>query len=131
MQDKKFPEKFLEIIDSVVRARPDARHGVRAAAVVIAMRYQLVSVDDLRDCLDVAGDQRWFGGVLRSLETWGVLEKHGYEKTRRKSSHGRDVVVYKLTLDWEKFWPATEVSPKAKITFGSDGNMYIEQRSFS
>ena len=129
MPGPEFPQTFIETIDKVLKARDDTKEAVRAAAVVIAMRYGRVSVDDLRECVILEGDQRWFGGLLRGLETRGILAKDGYTKTRRKSSHGRDIVVYKLTEDWEQCWPADEMSPKAKIMNTDDGEMvFVEER---
>lgn len=129
MFDPRFTTSFIETIDKVLSARTDTKEAVRAAAVVIAMRFGRVSVDDLRDCVTLEGDQRWFGGLLRGLETRGILTKHGYEKTRRKTSHGRDIVVYRLAEDWEKCWPRDQLSPKARITQRDDGEMlFVEER---
>lgn len=129
MQETRFTTSFVETIDAVLKARPSAREGVRAAAVVIAMAHGEVNVDDLRDCIEAEGDSRFFGAVLASLARGGILEKFGFQKTRRKTSHGRDIGRFRLVSDWERRWPAAELNPKAKIMFNDDGSVaYVEEK---
>ena len=60
MSETRFTPSFVDNIDAVLRARPSAKEGVRAAAVVIAMSHGEVNVDDLRDCIEAEGDSRFF-----------------------------------------------------------------------
>jgi len=129
MQDPRFPKRFLELIDNVIKSRPDASEAVCAASVLIAIRYEEVTVDDLRDVMDVEGDKRWLGSMLASLARRKVIEKTGYKKTRRKTSHGRDVSVFKLTQDWEMYWPRNWSNPKARVMTTDDGDwVFVEER---
>jgi hypothetical protein len=129
MQETRFTTHFLETIDDVLRSRDSAKEGVRAAAVVIAMTHGEVNVDDLRDCVEAEGDSRFFGAILASLARGGILEKFGFQKTRRKTSHGRDIGRFRLVGDWERRWPAAELNPKSKIMFNDDGTVaYVEEK---
>jgi len=123
-----FPPRFLDTIDKVIKAHGDDRSGVSAAAVIVAMTYGKVTVDDLRDLVTAEGDNRWFGSILQSLVTRGILKKTGMQKTRRKTSHGRDVSVFELTLDWEQRWPRDWLNPKAQILTSDDGIIFVEEK---
>lgn len=124
-----FPPRFLDTIDKIVKAHGDDKTGTCAAAVVIALTFGKVNVDDLRDVITAECDNRWFGSILQSLVTRGVLKKTGMQKTRRKTSHGRDVSLFELTLDWEKHWPRDWLSPKAQILTTDDGMILVEEKS--
>lgn len=129
MQETSFTSEFLAKVSAILATRDGALEGFRAVAVVIAMTRGEVNVDDLRDCVEVEGDNRFFGAVLAGLARGRVLEKFGIQKTRRKTSHGRDISRFRLTEDWERRWPAGELSPKAGITFNDDGTIaYVEEK---
>jgi hypothetical protein len=127
MQETRFPKEFLKKIDEVVSVRPDRNWAMRAAAVTIAMAYGEVNVDDMRECLESDGDARFFGNILAGMAKRGVLEKFGMQRTRRKTSHGRDIARFRLSADWERRWPVDELNPKSKITVAEDVN-YVQER---
>lgn len=127
-ENRRFSQEFLIHVAEMVSDRPSAAEGIRAVAVSIAMALGEVNVDDLRDCVESDGDNRFFGAVLAGMARGGVLEKFGFQRTRRLTSHGRDIARFRLTPDWQRRWNANEMLPTILPVIGSDGRLYVEEK---
>lgn len=117
--------EFKKKIDLVVRSRETSQEAVSAAIVLIAIRKGSVTTDDVHECLEVDGDNRWLGSVIGALKRRGVLEQTGFVRTKRKEAHGRPISVFGLSEEWHKHWPGEWKNPKSQVMETEDGETLL------
>jgi len=106
-----FTEEFLAVIDNFIEAARNDTEAICVVAVRIAEKRGDVCADDIVEVMDINRDRRIVGGALGHLKKRGVIYEHGFTRTKRKSSHGRPIFIYKLADEWKKHWRPDYIDP--------------------
>jgi predicted ArsR family transcriptional regulator len=121
-----FTEEFLAVIDNFVNAARNDTEAICLVATRIAKSKGTVTADDIVEAMEINRDRRIIGGALGRLKKDGVLFVDGFQPTKRKSSHGRPIYVYRLTDEWERCWPSKFIDPSSIPVRGPEGNAFIK-----
>jgi predicted ArsR family transcriptional regulator len=121
-----FTPEFLDVINNFVEAARNDTEAICLVATRIAKSKGSVSADDIVEAMEINRDRRIIGGALGRLKKEGVLRIDGFMPTKRKSSHGRPIYIYKLAENWERCWPTRYLDPSDIPVRGLDGNVFIK-----
>ena len=125
-----FSPEFLAVIDNFVEAATSDTEAICLVATRIAKGAGSVTADDIVEVMEINRDRRIIGGALGRLKKDGVLYVSGFTATKRKSSHGRPIFIYKLPDDWEENWPSRFINPSEIPIKGMDGeNVFVKDES--
>ena len=60
------------------------------------MRGTIFTTDDLHSLLPTPDHPNWFGILMASLKNKGLVERVGYQPSRRPESNGRAIAVWRI-----------------------------------
>lgn len=75
---------------------------LKIIALRLAAENEVITSDDLRDYIPPGKNRKVLGAVLGALKRKGYLEPVGVTKTGIPSSHGRAILLYRITAEGKK-----------------------------
>lgn len=72
------------------------RNARRVAYFVGMKNLATFTADDLHDCLDKPQEKNWWGGLFARCKRAGIVERVGYQTSKRKSRNGGVIAVWRV-----------------------------------